>query len=249
MLDESPQSALRSSVDGFVEVRETSCTSGARKAPTSRRDKSIAVVIDNDALMRRAAADLLRRDLKFASASTFGSIGQARAALDLTRATLLLLDATLLNVDPSHDVLQLRADVECPIVIFVGDCDDQRANKWIEEGASAVLDRRVDRAGFCEAIRLVTRGERFCQVTEPPPVDLWMNFATLERRSHGLRPRHRQILRMIACGARNRDIARTLGLCEPTVKAHIQAIFVTLRVINRTRAAICANWLIARGLL
>ena len=210
---------------------------------------STALVIDSDALMRFAVSEILRRDLGIETVLAVASVKQARPLIHAARASLVLVDASLLDRNSISDVAPMQAHGDCPVVIFVDDCDVQRADRWIDEGAAAVLDRRVDRSGFCEAIERVERGERFCSVTSQTSRDRWANTAMLERRARDLRPRQRQILRMIAEGARNRDIASALGLCEPTVKAHIQSIFSVLTVVNRTRAAICANWLIKGGLL
>lgn len=236
-------------IDGHVQNEPPPCARDARVAHRSEPNKALAIVIDSDALIRRAASDLLRRELRFDAVLLAETVGKARAAFDDARASLVLVEAALLRRDPSDDLLQLRADADCPIVVFADDCDGLRAEQWIEDGADGVLDRRVDRAGFCEAMRLAARGERFCHVAEPPPSDLRINAAALERKSYSLRPRQREILRLIASGARNREIALTLGLREPTIKAHVQSTFAHLCVVNRTRAAICANWLIERGLL
>jgi DNA-binding NarL/FixJ family response regulator len=56
----------------------------------------------------------------------------------------------------------------------------------------------------------------------------------------GLTERENEILRLIALGGTNKEIANKLGLSEKTVKNHISSIFQTLHVNNRTQAAVYA---------
>jgi two-component system, NarL family, nitrate/nitrite response regulator NarL len=59
--------------------------------------------------------------------------------------------------------------------------------------------------------------------------------------SLGLTERQIEVLRMIAEGAPNKTICRSLGLAERTVKAHITAVFRALNVTSRTQAALAAS--------
>lgn len=225
------------------------CDADTRRGASYYAERTAAaLVIDSDALMRLAVSEILQRDLKFEEVLAVDSLERA-LALGAARTSLILVDASLLGRSPVCDIVRIQDDVQRPIVLLADDCGDQRAMRWIDEGVAAVLDRRIDHSGFRKAIERVQQGERFCSVTSVASQARWANADTLESRARGLRPRQREILRMIADGCRNRDIARALGLCEPTVKAHIQAIFAVLCVVNRTRAAICANWLIKEGLL
>ncbi|MGI9046402.1 MAG: response regulator transcription factor [Burkholderiales bacterium] len=55
---------------------------------------------------------------------------------------------------------------------------------------------------------------------------------------HDLTPRQLQVLALLVQGAPNKVIARALGISEGTVKIHLTAIFKTLRVQNRSQAAV-----------
>jgi DNA-binding NarL/FixJ family response regulator len=190
----------------------------------------------------------LRREFEFTSVLTFGSIEGARIVLDAQEASVALIGSGCLR-NCSFDAMEsLATRAGRPIVVFADRTDLSRAAQWIESGA-AVLDRRVDRTAFCEAIRQACLGERFCRRVDASSPSERHDFARLEQRSRGLRPRQRDVLSLIATGLRNRDIATTLGLSEATIKAHVQSTFLALGVINRTRAAIFAKRLIEDGLL
>jgi DNA-binding NarL/FixJ family response regulator len=55
-----------------------------------------------------------------------------------------------------------------------------------------------------------------------------------------LTPREREVLQCVSRGLTNRQIARTLGIMEKTVKNHLYAIFAKIRVSDRTQAALFA---------
>ncbi|MGF1495897.1 MAG: response regulator transcription factor, partial [Elainellaceae cyanobacterium] len=59
-----------------------------------------------------------------------------------------------------------------------------------------------------------------------------------------LTPREKQVLRLIAQGASNREIARTLYISEGTVKNHVTNILGRLNLRDRTQAAILAHSLL-----
>ena len=71
-------------------------------------------------------------------------------------------------------------------------------------------------------------------------------FAMLDKRKikegdrfyNNLTEREKEILRLIALGGANKEIAQKLGISEKTVKNHISSIFQTLHVNNRTKAAL-----------
>jgi len=55
-----------------------------------------------------------------------------------------------------------------------------------------------------------------------------------------LTPREREIIVMLASGASNKEIARTLDLAESTVKIHVQGILRKLNLVSRVQAAVYA---------
>ena len=59
--------------------------------------------------------------------------------------------------------------------------------------------------------------------------------------SCGLSPREVEVVRLLACGACNKDIARALGVAEGTVKNHVTNVLAKLGVDDRTQAALRAR--------
>lgn len=132
-----------------------------------------------------------------------------------------------------------REDPEARILVlttFDGDADIQRA---LEAGARGYLLKNVRRAILIEAVREVAAGRRYL-----PPTTAARLVEAME--SERLTAREFDVLRLLAQGERNREIADTLGLAEPTVKIHVNNLLRKLQAKDRTEAAMIA---LKRGLI
>ncbi|MCX6547937.1 MAG: response regulator transcription factor, partial [Acidobacteria bacterium] len=130
--------------------------------------------------------------------------------------------------DPKANILVLTT--------FDGDADIHRA---IEAGALGYLLKSVRRAMLIEAVRAVAAGQRYLP---PATAARLVEGMELER----LTPRETDVLRLLAQGERNREIADALGLAEPTVKIHVNNLLRKLQAKDRTEAAVIA---LKRGLV
>lgn len=63
-----------------------------------------------------------------------------------------------------------------------------------------------------------------------------------DARLESLTPREHELLRMLATGASNRDIASELGIAEPTAKRHLANIYKKLGCANRVQATNLYHW-------
>jgi two-component system NarL family response regulator len=122
------------------------------------------------------------------------------------------------------------------LTTFDGDADIQRA---LEAGARGYLLKSVRRAILIEAVRAVAAGERYL-----PPTTAARLVEAME--AEPLTAREFDVLRLLAQGERNREIADTLGLAEPTVKIHVNNLLRKLQAKDRTEAAMIA---LKRGLI
>ena len=132
-----------------------------------------------------------------------------------------------------------REDPEARILVlttFDGDADIQRA---LEAGARGYLLKSERRATLIEAVRAVAAGKRYL-----PPATAARLVEAME--SERLTPREVDVLKLLAEGQRNREIADALGLAEPTVKIHVNNLLRKLQAKDRTEAAVIA---LRRGLI
>jgi two-component system NarL family response regulator len=123
-----------------------------------------------------------------------------------------------------------REDPDARILVlttFDGDADIQRA---LEAGARGYLLKSVRRAILIEAVRAVAAGQRYL-----PPATAARLVEGME--SEKLTAREMDVLKLLAQGQRNREIADELGLAEPTVKIHVNNLLRKLQAKDRTEAA------------
>jgi NarL family two-component system response regulator LiaR len=119
--------------------------------------------------------------------------------------------------------------------------DDSMAIEAIQAGASGFLLKDADTEQLIEAIRVVHRGGR---VLDPTMASIIMSKlgrpADRAGASEPLTPREIDVLRLVALGRSNKEIAAELSLAVPTVTSHLRSILDKLHVQNRTQAAIYA---------
>ncbi|WP_291270250.1 response regulator transcription factor [Geothrix sp.] len=172
-----------------------------------------------------------------------GEAGDGREAVTAWRTlkpTVTIMDLQLPGQSGVEAIIAIRReDPEARVLVlttFDGDADIQRA---LEAGARGYLLKSVRRATLIEAVRAVASGQRYL-----PPATAARLVEAME--AERLTPRELDVLRLLALGQRNREIAENLGLAEPTVKIHVNNLLRKLQVKDRTEAAVVA---LRRGLI
>ncbi len=132
------------------------------------------------------------------------------------------------------------------IIILTVYEDETHVFNAIKAGAMGYLLKDVSIDELVEAIHSVYKGEALIQPRIAAKV--LKEFTMLDKRTmkegdkfyNDLTEREKEVLRLIALGGTNKEIAQKLGITEKSVKNHISHIFQTLQVNNRTQAAIYA---------
>ena len=127
------------------------------------------------------------------------------------------------------------------VLVLSQHADERYALDLIGESAEGVgyllKDRVADFAGFADAVRRVGEGG---SALDPDVVARMLGRRRREDPLDTLTPREREVLTRIAEGRSNREIARSLGVSEKTVKAHVSSVLAKLGVQDRTQAAVYA---------
>lgn len=132
------------------------------------------------------------------------------------------------------------------IIILTVYEDETHVFNAIKAGAMGYLLKDVSIDELVEAIHSVYKEEALIQPRIAAKV--LKEFTMLDKRTmkegdkfyNDLTEKEKDVLRLIALGGSNKEIAQKLGITEKTVKNHISHIFQTLHVNNRTQAAIYA---------
>jgi DNA-binding NarL/FixJ family response regulator len=183
--------------------------------------------------------------------SDFEIVGESSTARELprlvddTRPDVVLLDARMPDVDGATATRELAASHPDVAVLIVSTyADEHLVEECIKAGARGYVVKDIERFSLKEGIRAVSRGE--AAMSPVVAAGVLDRLRTTEadrpkRPAGGLSDTQLEILRLIANGFSNREIATRVFLSENTVKSHVQEIFRKLRVTNRVEAAVRAS--------
>jgi len=174
----------------------------------------------------------------------FDVIGEAADGSEVVRlAETLLPDVILLDLEmPEMDgVAALRklreTGSEARAIVFTAYDTDERILGALRAGARGYLLKGASRAEIFDAVRTVYSGGSLLQ-----PVVTSRLLEHVERGGergspNGLTPRELEVLRLLAQGLKNAEIAESLFVSERTAKFHVSSILAKLDAANRTEAA------------
>jgi DNA-binding NarL/FixJ family response regulator len=156
------------------------------------------------------------------------------------RPDLVLMDLRMPGLDGVAAITAIRAlDPAARIVILTTFDGEEDIYRGLRAGAKAYLLKDAPHEQIIDCIQAVMRGQRYL----PPALAL-----KLADRLEGdaLSPRELEVLRQMATGKSNKEIARVTNITEGTVKFHVTAVMSKLSVKSRTEAVAVA---IRRGLI
>jgi DNA-binding NarL/FixJ family response regulator len=178
------------------------------------------------------------KDLTLVASAATGR--EALIAYRASRPDVTLMDLRLPDINGIDAAVNIRKEFsDAKILIlttFEGDWEIQRA---LSAGCLGYLLKSTPFQGLVDAIRKASRGRRHI------PAEIAQALADNIGREK-LSEREMEVLRLIAEGDRNRDIAEQLAISEQTVKAHVVRIMDKLEARDRTQAVAIA---IRRGLI
>ncbi|MCL1468986.1 MULTISPECIES: response regulator [Argonema] len=202
------------------------------------------LLVDDQSLIRRGLSELLRYE---DSIEVVGEADNGKAAI--SQVELLQPDVVLMDIRmPVMDGVAATREIcqrfpQTKVLVLTIDDDDEYVAKALRYGAAGYLLKDTPPEEIAQAIRVVYKG-----YTHLGPGLAKKIMAQLPTKSPSpppgwseLTPREQEILKLIATGASNREIAQTLYISEKTVKNHVTSILHRLNLRDRTQVAIFAN--------
>jgi len=215
---------------------------------TSQRQVRI-VVVDDQEVVRAGFAALLDTQPDFA---VVGSAADGAEAIRVCREhspDVVLMDVRMPIMDGIEATSRLTAQAgggDRPRILVLTTFDlDEHVYDALSAGASGFLLKEVTAERLFDAVRVVAAGEALLAPTVTRR--LISEFARLRRRPaqrpallDALTPRETEVLRLIAEGMSNPEIAERLVVSEETIKTHVSRMLSKLGLRNRTQAVVTA---------
>ena len=212
------------------------------------RSRIRVLLVDDQALFREGLRTLLSLtpDLEIVGEAEDGEDAIRQAArLD---PDVVLMDLKMPILDGVEATRRLHAHrPDCRVIILTTFDDDEYVFEGLRAGAIGYMLKDTPSENLAEAIRAAARGESFLQPSVAAKVVAeFTRLASVAPQSvielvEPLSERELEVLRKLAAGATNREIAAALVIAEGTVKNHITNIFGKLGVKDRTQAALKAR--------
>ena len=202
------------------------------------------IICDDQAIIRDGLEMLLKleKDIEVLGQAQDGA--EAVALVERTHPDLVLMDLKMPGLNGIEATRQIRAAYpQVKVLVLTTYDDDEWVFDAIRAGASGYLLKDTPREEVIKAIRGTVAGKTYLD----PSVAGKLLHQVADKQVHPstlltdkLTEREADVLRLVARGFTNADIAERLHLSEGTVRNHVSGIFAKLEVSDRTQAAVIA---------
>ncbi|MCG8352145.1 MAG: response regulator transcription factor [Chloroflexales bacterium] len=205
-------------------------------------DTISVLLVDDHRVVRQGLRDFLelQEDIEVIGEASSGEEG-VQFARELL-PDVVLMDLVMPGIDGVEATRRIKtASPSTRVIVLTSFADDDKVFPAIKAGAISYLLKDVSPEDLAHAIRAAQRNEA---VLHPEvAAKLMQEFSaprTAEAPVEQLTEREMDVLRLIARGKSNKEIADALVISEKTVKTHVSNILSKLHLADRTQAAIYA---------
>jgi DNA-binding NarL/FixJ family response regulator len=206
------------------------------------------LIVDDHPVVREGIGSMLKKQ------PDFRIVGEACNGLEAVEKArelspdVVLMDLRMPELDGVEAIKRIKEEKpEVKFIILTTYSDDEYIFKGIAAGARAYLLKDAPRDELFKAIRAVSRGESLIQpIVASRVLDKLAELSRKTPSAETLSEREVEVLRLMASGESNKDIADKLSITQSTVKTHITSIFQKLNVTTRTEAVTTA---LKRGII
>lgn len=197
------------------------------------------VIADDHKVVRQGLAFLLSSEPGIEVA---GEAADGIAALQAVRALrpdVLMLDLFMPHMDGMAVLRSMREEgLTARVLVLTSAQDHEHLLAAVKAGALSFLPKTADVDQVIKSVRAAAHGESILQPAATTRLIRELQRGAAPDPLGLLTPRELDVLREVACGRANREIARTLSVSEETVKSHVSSILAKLGLADRTQAAI-----------
>ena len=203
--------------------------------------KSIrALVVDDHFMVRMGLSASLNVEPDIEVVAEAANAAAALEAYRIHRPTLVIMDLRLPGMSGTECIAALTGEFpDARILVLSTHSNEEEIHRAMQAGARGYVVKSIVREELLRAVREVHNGGSYLDTT--------VAMLLAERRLHrSLSSRELEVLRLVAKGLGNRDIAQALKIAEVTVKLHVSHTLEKLGVKDRTEAATVA---LRRGII
>ena len=200
------------------------------------------VIADDQTLFRDGLSRLLDEDPRV---EVVGSAPDGQEAIKLVaelRPDVILMDLKMPGVDGVEATQRIAQETpETKVLILTTFETDGYVLQALRAGASGYLLKDSHKDAIVTSIHAVIAGERvIASAVANRVLDMLTGASTGKEFYDGLTPRELEILRLIATGMANKQIAYRLKISEKTVRNHVSNMYEKLQIFDRAQAALYA---------
>lgn len=201
------------------------------------------LIADDHPLIRQGIKQILELEEDMTVVAQAGNGDEAVRMAQETKPDIILMDINMPDINGIQAISRLKElDIPSKIIVLTIHEDREYLVKTLQLGADGYILKDADAQMLMEAIRNVHNGQSFIQPSMTKQLVNEFNKVTLQEKDkheeNRLTKREIEVLKLIAEGMLNKEIAKALYISEKTVKNHISNIFKKLNVSDRTQAAI-----------
>jgi DNA-binding NarL/FixJ family response regulator len=203
------------------------------------------VLVDDQALVRAGLERILGTEDDLTIVAECSDGAQALEAVDAHQPDVVVMDIRMRVMNGIEATRRIRDSDGPPVLILTTFDDDETLWGAIDAGAAGFVLKDASAVDLIRAVRTVANGAAWLDPQVTPRVLAIYRTTVLpqareQERAAELTEREHDVLRLIAGGATNSEIADALNISSGTVKSHIGSIFTKLGVRDRAAAIVYA---------
>jgi DNA-binding NarL/FixJ family response regulator len=190
--------------------------------------------VDDHPIFREGLSAVLANDAGFELVAEAGSGEEAIEKFRESKPDVTLMDLRLPGISGTEAIAAIRAEFpDARIVVLTTETGDVPMQRTLNAGAKGYVLKGMAMSELLDIIRSVHAGKT--RIPERVATHLAEHLT-----DKNLSARELEVLKLIAGGHRNREIAQKLSISEETVKMHVRNIMVKLNANDRTHAVTIA---------
>lgn len=204
-------------------------------------DVITVLVVDDHAVVREGLRTYLELEDGIELAGEAGNGRQAVARAIELRPDVVLMDLQMPEMGGIAATQAIRAHLpDTHVIVLTSFSDDEHVLPAIKAGATGYLLKDASAEELLQAIEAAAHGESRLHPTVARRLIQQVTTPPAPKASDALTPRELEVLRLIARGMSNKEIARELVTSDRTIKGHVSNILAKLALADRTQAALFA---------